>query len=372
MNIKNNVAILGCGNGGMALAADLKVKGANVALWSDEKHADKFKKIINNNNEIHVQDYTNKNFTVKMDLLSHDIFQVLNFGDIIYNCTPMDVHVPIFNNLEKCPVNLKQIKIIINLSGVFSGVDQLLNCSNKQIFNKIKIFDSSTFPYACRAGQTNDVAILGRKSELALAPLFPSDAYYLEFLSECVKPIGFNVIENSFKLGLMGTNAVFHPATVLFNARLVDNGCSFLFYKEGISKRTSLLHEALDAERLMLANAMGYKLNPGVEDDNKYYGTNFNNSYDFSINSVVHKKIKSPTTLNHRFVTEDIAFGLVPLFSLGKFYNIKLPNIESVINIFSTIMGIDYYQYGRNLNGISKKLIHDISKQTIMLDRISA
>ena len=359
--IENKVAILGCGNGGMALAADLKLKGAKVALWSDPAHARKFNH-IRNKGEIILHD-DNKNLSAKLDLISHDLSEVIKFGDIIYNCTPMVVHVSLFKKLTYLN-KVNAIKLLINLSGVFSGLDQFLRSKDQTIFNKIKVFDTSTFPYACRAGDSNDVSILGRKSELAIAPLFPSDHYYLDSLPECCKPIKFKVEENSFKLGLMGTNAVFHPATVLFNARLIDNGCSFLFYREGISKKTSLLHEALDNERLHLAKAMDYELSPCVEDDNKYYGTNFTNGYDFSINSAVHRTIKSPTTLNHRFVTEDIAYGLVPLTTLGKIYNVALPNIESVVHIFSTIMDINYYQYGRNLAGLTKKLIYDISHLT--------
>jgi opine dehydrogenase len=269
----------------------------------------------------------------------------------------MPAHVSLFNKLAACLDYLGPTKLLINLSGVFSGIDQYLNSLNRSVFKKIKVYDTSTFPYACRAGKNNDVVVLGRKSELAIAPLFPSDDYYLEQIPIACRPSPFQQEVNTFKLGLLGTNAIFHSATVLFNARLIDSGNSFLFYKEGISKKTSLLHEALDGERIALGKAMGYELNRCVEDDNKLYGTNFSNSYDFSVNSSVHHNIKAPATLDHRFVTEDVAYGLVPLAALGKLYDVDLLNIESVINIFSTIMGIDYYQCGRHLAGLTRNII---------------
>ncbi|VVC77150.1 Opine dehydrogenase [Aquicella siphonis] len=371
MHIKSKVSILGCGHGGMALAADLKIKGAQVAIWSDPKHIQKFNKILDKNGEVVLHD-GNKTTTARLDLVSHDFSEVMRFGDVIYNCTPMNAHTPLFKKLTGCMSLIKSRKLFINLSGVFSGLDQLLNVGHREIFNRFRVFDTSTFPYACRAGESNDVTILGRKSELTIAPLFPADSQYINPLPDSVKPARFNIMENSIKLGLTGTNAVFHPATVLFNARLIDNGSSFLFYREGISKRTSLLHEALDSERLRLAETMGYSLNPCVEDDNKYYGTNFINSYDFSVNSTVHKKITAPTTLNHRFVNEDIAYGLVPLLALGRLHKMSLPNIESVINIFSTIMGVNYYQSGRNLSGITREFIRHLTWHATILDRITA
>ncbi len=370
MKINNKVSILGCGNGGMALAADLKLRGADIALWADPSHAKKFNH-VKENNEIMLRE-NNKNQTVKLDLISHDLLEVIKFGHIIYNCTPMLAHISLLQKLASFITTLGKTKLFINLSGVFSGPDQYLRINDKHIFDKLRVFDTSTFPYACRAEESNRVAILGRKSEIAIAPLFPIDHYYLNLIPESCRPTQLIKEDNSIKLGLMGTNAVFHPATVLFNARLIDNGLSFLFYREGISKRTSLLHEALDTERLLLANAMGYKLNPCVEDDNKHYGTDFTNSYDFSVNSTVHKNIQSPTSLDHRFVTEDIAYGLVPLAALGKLYNVELPNIESIINIFSTIMGINYYQKGRNFKGITKNFINEISCTVNVPSRMSA
>lgn len=357
MKLENKVIILGCGNGGMALSADLKLKNAKVALWADPAHATKLNKIKDEGCIVFKED--GEQIAVQPDLISCDLSEVMSFGNIIYNCTTMPVHVSLFNKLATCVDYLGPTKLLINLSGVFSGIDQYLNSLNRSVFKKIKVYDTSTFPYACRAGQHNDVNVLGRKSELAIAPLFPADDCYLDMIPESCKPSLFQPEVNSFKLGLLGTNAIFHSATVLFNARLIDSGNSFLFYKEGISKKTSLLHEALDGERIMLGSAMGYELNRCVEDDNKLYGTNFIDSYDFSVNSSVHHNIKAPMTLNHRFVTEDVAYGLVPLAALAKLYHIDMTNIESVINIFSTIMGIDYYQCGRNLAGLTKNIIEE-------------
>src|SRR3990167_8744562 len=132
IKIENKVAILGCGNGCMALAADLKLKGAKVALWSDPAHARKFI-YIKDKGKIVLRD-DNKNLTAKLDLISHDLSEVIKFGDIIYNCTPMVAHVLLFKKLT-CYLNkANTIKLLINLSGVFSGLDQLLKVNDQTIF----------------------------------------------------------------------------------------------------------------------------------------------------------------------------------------------------------------------------------------------
>lgn len=370
MNVGNRLTVLGCGNGGMALAADLKLKGAEVALWSDPNHASKFTKIVNSQGRIAFHD-GDSSHTVKLDVISENLEEVIEFSDVLYNCTPMVAHTAIFKQLTHY-LSENKPKLLINLSGVFSSIEQLLNISDSAIYHALKVFDTSTFPYACRARNNNNVSILGRKSDLAIAPLFSADMQYLNCIPDHLKPSKFNQVENTFKIGLMGTNAILHPATVLFNARLIDEGHTFQFYQEGISKRTSLLHESLDSERLLLAKAMGYELSTCAEDYSKFYNGDFKNIYDFNINSPSHSKVQAPTSLNHRFVTEDIAYALTPLLSLSKLYNIKLPVIESLVTIFSTIMETDFYECGRNLQGISVKLIDTLSQPNCNLEHIVA
>jgi len=357
-NKPQRTAILGCGNGGITLAADLKSRGVGVALWSDKNHCDKFD-CIRNTKAIFLSENGSET-KIMPDLVSIELAEVIDFADTIYICTPINTHLSIYKQIANIITNQLRVKLLINLSGNFSGLSYFLHTKNKQIFTKLKVFDTPSFPYACRA-INNRSMILGRKNNMFIAPLFPHDRHYLNFISGQQRPSQFTEIANSIELGLMASNAVFHPVTVLINARLIEDGKQFLFYKEGVAKQTSLLHDKLDEERVLLARAMGYKVKSGVVYDNEYYCTNFTNTFDFCINSTVHAKILSPLSLNHRYVTEDVPYGLVPLLALAKLYGIKLPNIESVVTIFSTIMRTDYYQRGMNFNGLTKKIINEIS-----------
>ena len=145
MKIDNKVTILGCGHGGMALAADLTLKGAKVALWSDPNHASKFDKIIDKNGQIVLHDDPIKN-TIQLDLISHNLSEVLNYSDIIYNCTPMSAHALLFKKVALTLYKTQQTKIFINVSGTFSGIEQYTKTHNKSIFDKIKIFELQLSP----------------------------------------------------------------------------------------------------------------------------------------------------------------------------------------------------------------------------------
>jgi opine dehydrogenase len=259
----NKVSILGCGNGGMALAADLKLKGVEVALWADSNHATKLQSISQSNNKVilHEGPLTQ---TAQLDLVTEDLSAAVTFGSLIYVCTPMDAHVDLFQQIAALLKHSSDKKMVINLSGVFSGVDLYLKVDDKTVFRTLTVFDSSTFPYACRAGEDNQVTVYGRKRVLPLASLFSRDQHLLDHIQDKVKPIPFLAVEDVFKLGLMGNNAVLHPATALCNIQAINQAQAFKFYKEGNSQRTATLHEAVDKERLLLAETMGYTLKTNV------------------------------------------------------------------------------------------------------------
>lgn len=252
MNIENRVTILGCGHGGMALAADLKLKGVNVALWSDPNHAAKFNKIVAKNGQITLHDGDIINI-IKIDLISHNLSEVLNYSDIIYNCTPMSAHALLFEKVALTLYKTTKTKLFINVSGAFSGAEQYIKTNNKTIFNKIKIFDTATFPYACRVNKGNSVSILGRKSEISIAPLFSSNTYYLDFLMQSMQPTHLNIVENAFKLGLMATNAVWTASeylwVVCFLFRIMT---SFLY-----TSMNSLLYISLHKDDIPNASNIG-------------------------------------------------------------------------------------------------------------------
>ena len=174
MGTENTITVLGCGNGGMALAADLKLKGAKVALWADPKHAKLFNYIVPDRTIVlHDSD---KSHTARLDLVSHNLAEVIQFGNIIYNATPHDGACSTLKASSHIYNPSSLVKLFVNLSGTFSGIDQLSRIHKHTVFDRLKVFDTPTFPYACRAGESNEVTIYGRKSDLQIrSSFFPDD-----------------------------------------------------------------------------------------------------------------------------------------------------------------------------------------------------
>ena len=81
-----------------------------------------------------------------------------------------------------------------------------------------------------------------------------------------------------------------------------------------------------------------------------------------------YKDILAPSTINHRYVWEDIPTGLVPMSFLGKTLGIPTPTIDYIIDEGSKMLDTDFRSEGRTLSklGLSTdNLISDLWDITI-------
>ena len=70
-----------------------------------------------------------------------------------------------------------------------------------------------------------------------------------------------------------------------------------------------------------------------------------------------------PTTIDNRYLFEDIPTGLVPLALIGEAIGVPTPNMKAVVQLGNLVLDRDFWQEGRTL----KKLgIEGLSKDEIL------
>jgi opine dehydrogenase len=62
--------------------------------------------------------------------------------------------------------------------------------------------------------------------------------------------------------------------------------------------------------------------------------------------------VGSPSSLNHRYVLEDVPTGLVPISYFGRIAEIETPAIDAVINMACQLYDYDFWSSGRNLGSL--------------------
>jgi opine dehydrogenase len=154
-----------------------------------------------------------------------------------------------------------------------------------------------------------------------------------------------------FESALHNPNIVVHIiGTILSASRIEYSKGDFWMYREGFTDSIWNVVNDLDKEKNDILEALG------CERLNYLDACKFRNGEDLKADSLeVFKQYaqkggpKGPSSLNTRFLYEDIPMGLCLLSSLGKKCGIPTPISDSLINIASSLLKKDFWKEGRTL-----------------------
>jgi opine dehydrogenase len=169
---------------------------------------------------------------------------------------------------------------------------------------------------------------------------------------------------NVLEAALNNPNPIVHPAAVLLSvSRIEYSGGAFYLYREGMTPAVARVYEALERERLAILDRLGLKFHHYASLDARDYnlGETVEDCHDrilnttmdatFGVNSIeAGIKMKGPASMQDRFVTEDVPYGLVLLSSLGQLLNIPTPIADAIVNLCGAINRADYQAEGRGVD----------------------
>jgi opine dehydrogenase len=167
---------------------------------------------------------------------------------------------------------------------------------------------------------------------------------------------------------LSNMNAVFHPPGMLMNTGWIEStDGNFLFYNQGITEAVGRVVSAVDAERMAIARALGVPCRSFIQ---RFYEAGLTTKEAFESGSVAracresepNRTIKSPSSLDDRYIHEDVGFGLVPMTALARLAGIETPTIDALIHLVSKATGIRYDETGLTLK---KMGLHGIALEDL-------
>jgi len=156
-----------------------------------------------------------------------------------------------------------------------------------------------------------------------LAPLFPQ----------------FTAEENVLCTSINNSNPVIHAPVTLFNLGRLENGEDFLFYGDAATKSVIGYIEKIDKERCDVSKAIGAIPRSCLEIINSFWPDKHDNLYDAIKRNAAYASGKGPTTLDHRYIKEDIPFGIAAVAALGKQYHVPTPYIDAMLVCFDGLIG---------------------------------
>ena len=339
------VAVIGAGNVGCALAGDLALRGIEVRLFN--RSPERLRPIreaggIALTGEI--------DGFARLELMTDSIAAAVDGADVVALTVPT-VSLPSYAGAL---AKLTTPDQVIWLNPGHSGGALFLAAE----------FARSTAPHSRKLCQLTTASHICRMTDPATVRLFlraraAVAAFPSAHLDECHERLAallggdLGRCESILEADLANVNALLHPPGMICNSGWIEatNG-DFGFYAQGTSPAVAGVMEAIDRERLDLAQQLGVRADPFPElfAQLGFVGPDAGpDAYSAVHASRLIHPIRAPAALDHRYLHEDVGWGLVPWMHLAEAVRCATPTIHSLINLASAINQVDYSRQGLTL-----------------------
>ena len=337
------VAVMGGGNGSHTIAADLALKGLTVNMFEMEQFAGRMEKVFETR-EIEMTGVAGSG-TARLNMVTSDIREAVDGVEVVFIPLPGFTISGYGQLLAPC---LTENQIVVIMPGTLSALEfrETLRAHGNQ--KDPIIAETGGLPFATRLIGPGRVKTFHIRSVCGLATI-PGNRGNLVF-EKLKEQYPFDLKKTVVETGLGHLTPLLHPAGSLLNAgRIERSHGEFYMYEEGMTPSVVRVIESLDRERLQIGEMLGCCLPTGV-DMMVESGYGPRGTLWESVNgSAGLTPVKGPDSLENRYVTEDIPFGLVAWASLGDAVGVDTPIMDSLIEIGGGIMGKNCWEEGRNL-----------------------
>ncbi len=341
------IAVLGAGHGGCAAAADLTARGYNVRLHT--RHEDRLHP-LRKSGGITARGIQEGFFP--LSVMTTDLAHAISGADLIMLVVPSVAHE--YYATALAPLIDGSVPIFLNPGHTGGGLHFVDVLRENDYAGPLITGETVTLTYITRMESDAVVGIYSYTKELGFAALPGNRIDDLFEIVHCLYPHTVKA-SSVLETGLSNINAIFHPPGMILNTGWIErSGGDFLFYREGITEGVGRATNAIDMERLMVAKALDVPARPFLDVFHDAGLTTLAARDSGSISraceeSTPNKTLRSPPSLDHRYVHEDVGYGLVPFQAFGRLAGVPTPTIDSFIHLASVATGISFGTDGLTL-----------------------
>ena len=343
------VCIMGGGNGGFAAAGDLTLRGFEVTLYEDPRFADSIKGVMETK-MINVEG-VGPNGAAKLRKVTTDLADALSDVDIVMPISPAYAQENVANSLVP---HIREGLVICLTPGSCGGALVYGKIFHENgVFDKVRLCEMQTLPYATRKIDDNTVKIL-LEAKVMFFAAFP--AKYNQELYHLVKPLYPNIslVTDVLETSLNNGNVTSHPAPVVLNAGKIEYYGKHYHYKEGITPSVANVNWDVDLERLAICRAFGYE---EIDAITRNYMTGYTEKTDtlyeaYQSSKEIYLAIEGPNDLNGRYLTEDAPCSLVFCACIGDACGVDTPVMDAITVLASSLKKENYWESGRTLDKV--------------------
>ena len=349
------VAVIGAGNVGVAIAADLSIKGHEVVLIkTSNTKSEVFDTIKANGNRVFLKENQQYHETVIADV-SYNI-EAASDAEVVFVTVQSIYHKDV---IEKLSYYLNSKHIVVCICSYMSyfyfrryckSLPVIVETIGPYLEGRVEMEDMPgevVFRVGCRL--TRSPLSISRKD---------SDDYMYTLKS--LDP-SFSDEYNLLESALLNPNMVLHTVGAIMSIpRIEYSHGNFCMYREAYSHdnpATLNIMNELDREKRQVLYALGCKP-VDIYDAGGFLGNKMESFFRYSESS---DRAISPTSVKSRYITEDVSQGLVLLESIAHTAHMTVPVTSALIDIASAALLYDFRECGRTIHTLgAEEYIHEL------------
>jgi len=353
MDVKK-FAVIGAGNAGCAIAADMTLAGFEVKLFEFPEFKQRFQKILNEQ-AIHIKGEANEG--------KSRLFATLKLQEAVKDVQLILISMPSFGHprlTEELIPLLEEGQVVIFMPGGFGSFSFLKALRTIRPRKRVIVGETATLPYAARLSGPDEVTIFIKSVHNPAATIPATETGGIVKSLRKLYP-DISAARDVLDVALNNLNPSTHVAPSILSTSRVETADEFWLYREGMSPSVQKVMVAVDDERIAVREALGYgpphydlKKSGARECFEDFFGKGGKEKAGYNL--------KGPLDMRERYVTEDIPYGLVFFASWGDKVGVDTPVIDALIRIASIINDADYMSDGLTLHRLG---LQDLSLEEI-------
>ena len=337
------VAVIGTGNVGVAIAADLSINGHDVTLVkSSSRESEVFDRLLKNKNHVWLKEkgkYKEAYISRVSNILSD-----IEDAEVVIVTIQSIYHDELYRSI--CQY-LRGDQTVLIICSYMSSFYLAKYCQ------ELPSIAEATGPYLEGRVELNDKpgeVVFRVGCRLTNSPL---SIFHEHRRAETMKKlkslyVGLNDSLSVIESALLNPNLVIHTVGAIMSIpRIEYSDGNFCMYREAYSHKnmaTLRVMFKLDKEKIEVLEALGGR---GI--DILDAGGFLKGMESFFEYSESEDRAISPTSIHSRYITEDVSQGLFLLESIAERIGLEVPVTTSLINIATVALDVDFRKFGRTV-----------------------
>jgi opine dehydrogenase len=340
------IAIIGAGNGGFNLAAQLGAAGHKIRLHDlDDQKLAEFRERGGIETEGLGQGFA------PIDLATTDPGAAVASAGIIVIATGGQRQAAAAKTLAPLLADGQTILLVQGNTGGSLAFRQVLDEARCRA--RIELAEMDNYPYSGRKLGPARMRPIVTKRWLQIAS-FPGRRIDQVFAT--LGPLFPTAVPapSVIATGFTNANAMLHVANCLLNATRIEHGEAYKFYADGVTPAVARIYQAINDERVRAAAALGATVPTLVDWFDRVYrvreATLVEAFQKLTYNADgPYGGTPAPKSFANNYIAEDVPVGLMPIAALGQAAGVPMTATRTLIDMTCLMTGDNYAATARTL-----------------------